>query len=81
MQAKPSDGAQPQVARRPSVTNTPRKGKWVKKDYPELEGHNIMALIVAVSQLGFAPAGPALPVVSSPKTAAPAALMSAAKDL
>jgi hypothetical protein len=26
---------------RPSVTNTPRKGKWVKKDYPELEGHNI----------------------------------------
>merc|ERR1719181_689430 len=40
-----------------------------------------MALIVAVSQLGFAPAGPALPVVSSPKTAAPAALMSAAKDL
>ena len=40
-----------------------------------------MALIVAVSQLGFAPAGPALPVVSSPKTAAPAALISAAKDL
>merc|ERR1719253_1428365 len=40
-----------------------------------------MALIVAVSQLGFAPAGPALPVVSSPKTAAPAALMSAADKL